>query len=335
MKLKHIIYFILIFQTVTHAQVSNFKNTSFIKADRIAKKYKGFEINNLPLLAHKLTSELDTDVEKFRAIYTWVSLNIQGDDVLHNKVSRKRNKYKNDSISFLKWNKEYKKHIFRKLLKHKKTMCTGYAYLIKELSYLANIRSVIINGYGRSVDSNVNKLEIANHSWNAVKLNDKWYLCDATWSSGYMNGNGVFIEDYNDGYFLTEPSLFSKNHFPLELKWLLTSNVTAKEFVKSPLVYGEAFEHKIVLICPKEMNVSVIKDKEVKFSFKSSEFQDNKNVTLVHYLGVEEKTFDIYDVKSKNELITFNSKFKYKGKYDVHLKIDNDIVATYTLTINK
>jgi len=335
MKFKYIIYFILIFQTVTYAQVSNFKNTSFIKADGIAKKHKGFELNNLSLLAHKLTNDLDTDVEKFRAIYTWVCLNIQGDDVLHNKVSRKRSKYRNDSISFLQWNKEYKKHIFKKLLKHKKTMCTGYAYLIKELSYLANIKSVIINGYGRSVDSNVSTLEIANHSWNAVKLNNKWYLCDATWSSGFMDGNGVFIEDYNDGYFLTEPSLFSKNHFPLELKWLLTSKVTAKEFVKSPLVYGEAFKYKIAPIFPKEMNVSVMKDKEVKFSFKSSEFQENKKLTLIHYLGAEEKTFDIYDVKNKNGLVTFNSKFKYRGKYDIHLKIDNDIVATYILTINK
>ena len=76
-------------------------------------------------------------------------------------------------------------------------MCTGYAYLIKELCFLANIESEIIDGYARTVRSNIDALDMANHSWNAVKLNNKWYLCDATWSSGYTLNKSIFINPFS------------------------------------------------------------------------------------------------------------------------------------------
>ncbi len=128
-------------------------------------------------------------------------------------------------------------------------MCTGYAYLIKELCFLANIECKIINGYGRSTTTNVDTLQLVNHSWNAVKLNDKWYLCDATWSSGYFI-NDVFIKDYNLGYFLTEPILFAKNHYPINKKWLLDSTLIASDYQASPMVYGKTFSHQIIPYYP-------------------------------------------------------------------------------------
>lgn len=332
MKALYAILLILVFQLVSYSQISDFKPINFIRADNQAKLHNGASLNNLPVLAYNLP----TDVEKFRAIYTWVCTNIKGDNYLHSKVKRKRNKLKNDHNSFLAWNKEYKKNIFKKLLKHKKTMCTGYAYLIKELSYLANIECVIIDGYGRTVDSNVDTLELANHSWNAVKLNQKWYLCDATWSSGYMNGDDIFINQYNDGYFLTNPVLFGKNHYPLKKEWLLTDDtITTTDFTTAPLVYGEAFKYQILPLSPQEMKVVVNKNKELKFNFKTSSNITKNEIALVHYIGTEEKVFDIYDLKKENGLISFNSRFKYKGLYDIHLKVKNDIVATYTLNVHK
>lgn len=208
MKRLFIILFIFL-SSITNAQVSDFKDIDFAKADNVAKLNQGHSLQNLPILAHTLTKNLSTDVEKFRAIYVWVSNNISGDSNVESKIFRKRNKFKTDSIGYVNWNNQYQKTAFKKLLKQKRTMCTGYAYLIKELSFLANIECVIVDGYGRSVFSNVESLDMANHSWNAVKLNNKWYLCDATWSSGYFLDH-VFIKDYNDGYFLADPVLFAK-----------------------------------------------------------------------------------------------------------------------------
>lgn len=324
--------FLFFITILVDAQVSDFKTIDFSNADNVAKINNGESLQNLPLLAYKLTHKLPTDVEKFRAIYTWVSTNIKGDDNQHRTVTKNRVKYKNDTLALIKWNNEYKKKAFKKLLKRKRTMCTGYAYLIKELAAIANIECKIIDGYGRTVTTNVDTLEMANHSWNAVKLNNKWYLCDATWSSGYMQ-DGIFIKNYNDGYFLTEPKLFAKNHFPLLKKWLLTSNETSKNFVTAPIIYGETFKHKVVSYFPSAMRVITQKNKEVTFKFKTLKNIAESKISLVLFSGVHEKQFDIYDVQSKQGVITFKNKFKYKGYYDVHLKIGDDIVATYTFKV--
>ena len=43
----------------------------------------------------------------------------------------------------------------------------------------------------------------------------------------------------------------------------------------------------------------------------------------------------IYDLKNEDGLIKFKYKFKYKKDYDVHLKIEDDIVATYTVKVTE
>ena len=317
------------------AQITDFKNIDFTKADNIAKLNKGESLQNLPLLCYKLTSKLPTKVEKFRAIYTWVSSNISSDIKQHNKVSSKRKKFKNDSIALVKWNKEYKKKVFKKLLKYKKTMCTGYAYLIKELAFLADIECKIIDGYGRTFDANVEMLETANHSWNAVKLNNKWYLCDATWSSGYIDENYTFVNNYNDGYFLTDPILFAKNHYPLQKKWLLNSVTTNITFIESPLIYGETFKYKIINLTPLKMNIEVQKNKEVLFKFKALKNISVKKVSLVYFLIDKEFHFKIYNIKNEKGIIKFKNKFRKEGFYNAHLKIGDDIVATYSIKVTK
>jgi len=334
--MKNILFFISIFiLNSSNAQVSDFKEIDFILADNIADLNDGSSLDNLPLLAYNLTSKLETDIEKFRAIYTWVCNNIKGDPKQDNEVIEKREAYKNDSIAFLKWNNEFKKIAFEKLFKHKKTMCTGYAYLVQELSFLANIECEIVNGYGRTTITNVDSFELTNHSWNAVKLNNKWYLADATWSSGYFDDYNVFINDYNDGYFLTDPILFAKSHYPAEKKWLLNDSLENTKFTSSPMVYGETYKHKIIPISPNEMHLASKQNDEIKFSFKSFNSIDLSKVTLMQYMGIKEKPFKIYDLKNDNGLITFKYKFKYKKLYDIHLKIDDDIVATYTINVTK
>lgn len=319
----------------SYAQISDFNHINFTIADNTAKLHQNESLENLPLLSHKLTSKLSTDVEKFRAIYSWVCNNIKGDYRQHSKVSKMRKKYKNDSINLIKWNEKYKKYAFKKLLKHKKTMCTGYAYLIKELAYLAGIECEIVNGYGRTVESNVEKLELTDHSWNAVKLNNKWYLCDATWSSGYMDYNNSFINDYNPGYFLTDPVLFAKNHFPIKKKWLLTSLETEKTFVSAPIIYNKTFKHKVLPTYPLNMNFEVKKNEDVGFQIKKLNNNSFDKITLVHFLKNDEKSFPITDIIDQNGKIEFKSKFKWLGYYDVHVKINEDIVATYTIKVSK
>ncbi|WP_299684748.1 transglutaminase domain-containing protein [uncultured Dokdonia sp.] len=218
-------YFLFMFFTFIQflqAQQSDFKTIDFTKAEYLAERYKGEELTNLPILAHHLTYTLDTDVERFRAIYYWVCHNIKGEYGLMQKNNRKRQKLKDHPAILHAWNHQFKRQVFKKLINDKETLCTGYAYLIKELSRLAGLECKIVNGYGLDGSMKSKNLDIPNHSWNAIKLQGKWYLCDATWSSGFTDVTTELFEfDYDNSFFLMKPSIFIKTHQPVDETWTL------------------------------------------------------------------------------------------------------------------
>ncbi len=223
---------LFIFILPLNAQQSDFDGINFFRADYIANQLKGEELYNLPILAHNLTSPLKTEVERFRAIYYWVCHNIRGEYNLTHKNDRKLKKFKNDSEALRLWNNQFKKEVFTRLLLKKETLCTGYAYLIKELSNLAGLECEIIYGYSQENNVKIENLNSPNHSWNAIKLNGKWYLCDATWSSGFQDmSTSMFEFEFADSYFLMEPSEFAKSHRPMNEEWRLliqVSQITSK-----------------------------------------------------------------------------------------------------------
>lgn len=334
-KLK-LLFFVLL-SCFSFSQINDFKNISFNKADKIAYELKGENLNDLPKLSHNLTKSLSSDVEKFRAIYIWVCTNVENDYHLFEKNTRKRNKYENDSVKLLEWNKEISKETFKKLLKQKKTVCTGYAYLIKELTNLANIKCEIVNGYGRTAETDFSKSVAPNHSWNAVELNSKWYLCDATWSSGVFDLNkNTFILNYNDGYFLTNPKDFLKNHFPIDSKWQLNEEkLKFVDFTRFPLVYGESFKNNVISIFPLKMNLEVQKGDEINFQLEKTK-PINLEAIRIELISGNYKKIIIPKISSLSDtVVELQYDFNQKGDYDLHIKINEDYISSYVVNVNK
>ncbi len=229
-----IFLWVFTFTAAMQAQRSDFLNNDFQRADNIASNLKGEDLYNLPGLVYSLTASLQTDADKFRALYFWVSHNIKGEYHLMLENNRTRKKLQEDPKALEQWNNGFKKVVFKKLLTDKETLCSGYTYLLKELADLAGIECQIINGYGPIDELNQDDLGIANHSWNAVKLNDKWYLCDATWSAGITDLNTYLFEfNYDDSFFLMEPIEFAKTHWPLDQAWTLLPGNTAPPIFKA------------------------------------------------------------------------------------------------------
>ncbi|WP_435415767.1 transglutaminase domain-containing protein [Polaribacter aestuariivivens] len=333
--MKHVLAILFLFNSILiQSQVSDFKNIDFTKADYTAKLYEGENLYNLPLLTHNLTSKLKTDVEKFRAIYRWICSNVKGDYYMYKKISRKRKLFKNDSISLLKWNKIYAKKVFEKLLKDKKTMCTGYAYLLKTMTNIANIECEIIDGYHRNTTANIETLSIPNHSWNAVKLNNKWYLVDATLASGFTNLSiHKFIFNYNDGYFLATPNLYSKTHFPLHKNWKLITKTTVGEndFTNKPIVYGAAFKYKFYPTSQVKLQNEIQKNEYANFNYTSKNSIDTKEIKIKIDTNTTFKNLDLVSIE-KNK-IKIKHQFKRKGIFDVHLFYKNEIIASCTVHV--
>lgn len=331
------LWFFLIFTSVSFTQQSDFSHLNFTKADDIAKTVSSKRLFELNKLTYNLTKDLNTDVEKLRAIYVWICNNVANDFSLYSLNERKRKRYFKDSIKLQNWNSKFKKKLFKKLLKKKRTICTGYAYLLKEMCTIVGIESKMVNGFGRTSTVNFSGLLMPNHTWNVVKLNNKWYLCDPTWATGIsFPEEGKFQFIYNDGYFLSEPKLFFLNHFPIEKKYALLGDTTPSftEFADAPLLYGDAYTILKEHIAPKKMHHILKKGASFAFKYQLKKGIDSQKIKFIIDSGIVERTVKpTFDVQ--NQLLTLNHTFKNKGFFDVHLYLENKLIATYTFKIIK
>lgn len=335
--MRKCLFLFLIFINSSFSQQSDFKHIDFTKADFIGKTFKSRKLVNLQKVTLSLTENLETEVEKFRAIYIWICHNIANDYGLYVLNDRKRKKFSKDSIRLSEWNSHFKKVLFKKLIKRKKTICTGYAYLLKEMCEKVGIEAKMVNGYGRTSDVYIEDLEEPNHTWNVVKLNGKWYLCDPTWATGISYPEeGKFKFLYNDGYFLTEPKVFFQNHFPLENDYSLLQNSTPKltEFIEMPLLYAEAYNILKESLLPLTMHNELKVNETFTFKYKLTKQIDVNKIRFVISTGIIEKTIKPKIILQENKL-TLQNTFTRKGFYDVHFYIDSKIIATYTFNVTE
>ena len=329
--------FIGILMTIqVHAQLSDFEHIDFKKADSIALAHKKANLKNLPELARNLTINLDTEVEKFRAIYMWVCANVANDYRLYLKNKKKREKFENDSLKLDAWNEDFKKKLFSKLRKRKKTICSGYAYLVSELSRLSNINCKMVNGFGRTSTTTIDNFNAPNHSWNAVNLNGKWYLSDPTWASGIVHPfNYGFKFNYNNGLFLTNPEFFAMTHYPIESKWMLldTEIPSFQSFLENPIMYGKAYKHLTAHHTPTKLNNTIKKNETIVFKYELLEPIDKNEISFISDNGFNTTTVKPSSIVMDNLSLTLEYKFDQTGYFDTHFVIGDDLIVSYTFKI--
>lgn len=222
MKTRYFLGIFLLVMLPLQGQQEDFAHIDFTRAEANARQYKGEHLNNLPVLTHKLTAYLDTDAARFRAIYYWITHNIAGNYDLLSRNERKQHRLRHTPKKRAAWQKEFAQEVLLTLQEDKSTVCTGYAYLLQKMAQYAGLECVVIHGYGLANGKRFKTGDLPNHSWNAIKLNEKWYLCDPTWATGYTDmSTYLFQFDYDHRYFLMTPKTFAQNHKPLLASWYL------------------------------------------------------------------------------------------------------------------
>jgi hypothetical protein len=311
----------------SHAQVDQFQTVNFHRSDSIAALYPRHSLTNLKQLSGKLTAGLNTDIEKFRALYRWVCDNIAYDYNLYQKNQKKRSELTNKE-ELKQWNEHFSKIMFKTLREKQRTVCTGYAYLLRELCTHANINCVIVDGYGRTAQANIGGAGKANHSWNAVQLNGQWYLCDPTWSSGaFDTQERAYVRNFEPAYFLAAPALFIRNHYPLDSTWtILDHKPSLHEFLNRPLIYSGAYRAEVHDAIPDKFDVKVNKGDMVSFAFKGKKGIE-KTSLLVNGVAAREK------FQEADGQYSVNHYFKAKGKYVVHILVNGGHVLTYRVKV--
>jgi hypothetical protein len=346
MKVCLFVCFVLVSASL-HAQLADFRHRNFHRADSIADVHFGAPVTDLAALSGNLTHSLLQEEEKFRAIYKWVCNNIEFDYEVFRINREKRDKF--DTPEALKvWNKKLTPVVFRHLVEEKKTVCTGYAWLVQQLAQHAGISCRIVDGYGRNATVNVRKGGKPNHSWNAVKLNNKWYLCDPTWASGaYDADREVFVKKYDDSYFLADPKVFVRNHYPLETQWTLLGNEhskpeatgersggipTLQEFLNGPMIYSSSYRQNITQLYPSTFDIAATKNEPVNFRFASDRVMEQ--VALSIHRKDHVRSYQPELVINPDGLYSVDHTFTEKGRHIVHVLLNNSYAFTYAVTVN-
>jgi len=190
---------------------------NFAAIDRHARKAPANIHRNLPALTTFLTEPAQNNLEKVRAIYVWMTHHISYDEEAYNNGTRRINQNIAD------------------ILRRKKAVCFGYATLFQAMCAKAGLEAEIISGYSKGTLTAQPNLKEADHAWNAVWIDDQWYLLDATWGSSLIDKNNAFVEHKSDTYFLTQPQTFILAHLPNLPMWqLLDCPVSPQLFEQSP-----------------------------------------------------------------------------------------------------
>ena len=210
--------------------------------------------------------------------------------------------------------------------------------MVRELATLADINCKIVNGYGRTANSIPDDKSVPNHSWNAVELKGKWYLCDPTWSAGRIlleDDGPKFQAEYFDGYFLAMPALFVKNHYPLETKWtLLEKPPSFDDFKRGPVIYKEIFKEGILALEPKKMHHEIAKNESISFKLTATKAFNKEGISMELKTGRSHNKI-VPEIKKLQNDYEFSHAFDKTGLYDIHIVLREKLIATYVVRVKR
>ena len=227
-------------------------NYSYEEIDRHALNAPPSAEASVQSLAAYLIEPAENDREKARAIFRWITENI-----------------------------DYNVEVFFKggtgatnsedVLKSRKSVCYGYSDIFLSLAKEAGLETVRISGYGKGYGymPGKNFTGPSNHAWNAVKINGSWYLIDSTWGAGYVSGDKKYVRKFDDHFFMTPPSQFIYDHFPLDTQWQLVDEPVSKQEFEN-LVYLESDFFNLGLKLGQK-NGTIIADKQINVSIYAPE----------------------------------------------------------------
>ncbi|KAK9680547.1 hypothetical protein K7432_015903, partial [Basidiobolus ranarum] len=205
-----------------------FQESDFVEVDQYARDTPQEVTHDLKRLTKYLIQPFDSELCQIRSIFVWIADNISY-----------------DVDGFLSGN--IPDQSAKSTLHSRSSVCEGYANLFQEMCEISGIYVQKIHGYSRGAGTDPSTESRgplgSNHAWNVVRINGVYRMIDSTWGAGHLN-NGSYHKKFSPFYFLTLPTLFICNHFPLESPHLqfITPHAKEEEFRQLPFVSGIFFQ---------------------------------------------------------------------------------------------
>lgn len=132
-------------------------------------------------------------------------------------------------------------------------VCAGYSKLMVALGKAADLKIVYVSGDTRTLDDlkahNDVSMFVATssgHAWNAVEIDKQWYLIDATWNAGHVNGD-TFTAKYGTTYLFIPPEVMILDHIPHQKRFqLLSDPIDMATWWRQPFIEPAAFSLGLV-----------------------------------------------------------------------------------------
>ena len=288
-------------------------------------------------LAKQLTSFCTNDREKVRAIFKWITGNI--DYKTKQPANRKGILIVNENDDNNSPLKSLDERLSEMVLQKGFAVCDGYARLFKTLCNYAGIRSEIITGYGRVTKSP--RRFGNNHTWNVVMIDNKWQLLDVTWASGYISWTGdKFIRHFDEEYFLTPPARFILEHYPDDLAWtLMDKPPLMSEFRSSPFKQKTFGKYKITAYKPVSGIIEVNQGDTLQVELETFDAEKDRSIGAEPFLDMS-----LFSTSS-SALLSPSSITRNKINYNycitspavewLYIQYNNDVIMRYRLVVKK
>ena len=222
-----------------------------------------------------------------------------------------------------------------------KTVCSGFSNLYQDIALYLDLNVVCIPCYAKGAGyipgEKITALS-TNHEYNAINLDGKWYPIDATWGAGHSNGN-KYIREFNPFYFLADPELLIKTHFPSDEKWQLTEKTyKLSEFEKWPEVYSEFYQFGFRHFYPEEGYFELNNTNSTKFILYGEDMKKKGVMCSISLLGDNNKERKIEEklsfINFFDDRIEISCSFNKKGKYLISLLGNKGDSLTHTSIIS-
>ncbi|MEY3967714.1 MAG: hypothetical protein RL137_615 [Bacteroidota bacterium] len=200
---------------------STAQNKPFATIDAYARACPTAAKTSLDAVANYLKKATFSDLEKARSIYVWLTAHISYDDKSYNSGN-------------------YGDNSAEGVLRSKKAVCAGFADLYTELGLRMGLQIKTVIGYAKGYDYTEGAgFEDSNHAWNAIKIDGKWRIFDATWGEGYgvtgAKGQLVSVKKFDADWFDVEPEYAIFTHYPEDpTDAFLTTKLSLSEYVSLP-----------------------------------------------------------------------------------------------------
>ena len=161
--------------------------------------------------------------------------------------------------------KDYKDQSAEGVFRNKQGVCAGYANIYKYLCDQLEIPCEVAGGYskGYGFDEREGPPSETDHAWNAVHIDQHWYLIESTWGAGNLDDNKQFQRQLKTYYFLARPNEMIYHHLPEQSKWqLLQIPITMTQYMQMPKVHPPFFQLNLEIVSPRnQAHVDLLPDK--------------------------------------------------------------------------